>query len=413
MSKGFVPRSASLKEQLGKVFPRNSGNYQNKHTGRYDKPMAAPSGVDGVNHINIFEGAATDLGKCLSHSSHLNFHHKLYGTFSNIESFWYYIRSEEHDDRVRKLTGRQLKSFSDRMTPRRIKNFMAIILDANWQRINQYPELKAAVKENTLPFECYSYLKRNDGIRQRPPHAHWMIPLFTEISKALKEDREPNLTEFLDDQKIGLFDDVFIKNATDDPDLTGAIAPDAAPNVSSNPRLGALLNRPVAADEAPAATAEVEVPVVDDTAEIVGEAATVAEAVETAAETVEMAVEADQPAVAEVAQPVEEVAEITEAAPVALEAGELYHDTTSNADLIKVDDQWVPVEEVDQADQPEVAEAVESPVNPMSFAAMEEAIAYVASVSDVAANQVQASQPHLSPIDELVANLDARQENQV
>lgn len=248
--KNFVPRNTAFKDQLSKLLPSatRSKPHHHKKGGKFNQPMTAPTGKDGVDHINIFEGAVTDLGKCLSHSNQLRFQHKLYGGFSNIESFWYYIRTEEHDDRVRKLTGNKLKVFADEMTPRRVKNFMAIILDANWQRICQYPELKAAVKENTLPFECYSYLKRQDGIRQRPPHAHWMIPLFEEISLALKEDREPNLTKFLDDPKIGLYDDVFPKKETDDPDLTGAIVEESVATAQEpvrNPGLGALLNRPV------------------------------------------------------------------------------------------------------------------------------------------------------------------------
>lgn len=249
--KNFVPRNNALKDQLSKLLPgiNRSKNHHHKKGGRFNQPMAAPTGRDGVDHINIFESATTDLGRCLSHSNQLRFNHKLYGGFSNIESFWYYIRSEEHDDRVRKLTGNKLKAFADEMTPRRVKNFMAIILDANWQRVLQYPELKEAIKENTLPFECYSYLKRQDGIRQRPPHAHWMIPLFEEISKAIKEDREPDLTKFLDDQKIGLYDDVFPKKETDDPELAGTIVDEPTAEVVRKPALGALLNRPIEAEE--------------------------------------------------------------------------------------------------------------------------------------------------------------------
>ena len=251
--KNFVPRNTVLKDKLSNLLPRTNREkpHHHKKGGRFNQPMSAPTGRDGVDHINIFESAVTDLGKCLSHSSQLRFNHSLYGGFSNIESFWYYIRSEEHDDRVRKLTGNKLKAFADEMTSRRVKNFMAIILDANWQRIVQYPELKEAVKENTLPFECYSYLKRQDGIRQRPPHAHWIIPLFEEISKALKEDRTPDLTKFLDDQKIGLFDDVFPKKETDDPELAGTIIEESVGVVNEvvrKPALGALLNRPIESD---------------------------------------------------------------------------------------------------------------------------------------------------------------------
>ena len=50
--------------------------------------------ADGVDHINIWERAETELGCILSHSSRLPFVHSIFGRFGNMEAFWHYIQSE-------------------------------------------------------------------------------------------------------------------------------------------------------------------------------------------------------------------------------------------------------------------------------------------------------------------------------
>lgn len=243
-SKNFIPRSTVMGDKLRNLLPGKSNGNKHQKNGRNDhqRPMPAPKGADGVNHINIAEDSVTELGRCLAHSTVLKFSHKKFGHFSNIESFWHYIRSEEHDDRIRNMTGKALKEFAKMLHTRRVVNFIAIILDANWQKVNQYPELKEALKETTLPFECYNHYKRQDGVKIRPTYSYWLIPGFEEIRKALQENRQPNFSEFLDNPDIDLFDDVFPKDDSDIVPASSIVEPTEATVAKvPNKALAALL----------------------------------------------------------------------------------------------------------------------------------------------------------------------------
>ena len=250
-NKNFVPRSngsGSMGEQLRALLP-TKGNRQQQHGkgGRdeHQKPMPAPKGKDGVDHINIYEDGDTELGRCLAHSTMLKFSHKRFGPFTNVEAFWHYIRSVQRDDRIRKMSGKALKNFADKMTQRRVVNFVGIILDANWQKVNQYPVLKEAIKQTDLPFECYSCYKRQDGVKIRPNFSYWLIPGFEEIRKALKEGRQPDFTPFLDNPDVDLFDDVIKKEDADivpaSSIASGSVGAPAQLTKTENKELAALL----------------------------------------------------------------------------------------------------------------------------------------------------------------------------
>lgn len=247
-SKNFIPRNSVLGDKLRNLLPSKGNNRNNQKTGRNDhqRPMAAPKGADGVNHINISDDSVTDLGCCLAHSTLLPLNHKKFGRFSNIEAFWHYIRSEEHDDRIRNMSGKALKDFAQMLHTRRVVNFVAIILDANWQKVNQYPDLKEAIKVSTLPFECYTHFKRQDGVKIRPTFSYWLIPGFEEIRKALQENRQPDFSEFLDNPNVDLFDDVFPKDDSDIVPASSIVEPVEKPlNQQDNKELAALLRRAV------------------------------------------------------------------------------------------------------------------------------------------------------------------------
>lgn len=152
---------------------------------------------DGVDHINIWEEGATDLGQVMSHSSPIELNHSLFGRFSNMQAFWNYIQSVERDDRIRALTGRNLRQFSQKLTPAKVVNFRAIIMDSNYQRAKQYPLIVKELVESSLPFDCY-YLHRTSKVRIRPNFFLWLNRGWEEIRKALKEDREPDFSFLLD-----------------------------------------------------------------------------------------------------------------------------------------------------------------------------------------------------------------------
>lgn len=161
---------------------------------------------DGIDHINIWDGAETELGKALSPGYQLKFHHSLFGSFNSIETFWRYIQSVERDDQIRSLSGRFLKNFvSNKLTICYVSNFRAIIMDTHWQKISGLQPLVDDIVESTLPFDCY-YINAQSKIRTRPAMYKWICSGMEEIRKALKEDREPNFSFLLDEKNTDIYE---------------------------------------------------------------------------------------------------------------------------------------------------------------------------------------------------------------
>lgn len=173
----------------------------------FNLPALFNIGEDGSQHINMSEEGLTELGRLLSHDSRLKFVHGRYGQFNTMTNFWYYIRSVERDDRLRSFYGKRLKMFVRESTNHcRIPNFRVIIMDANWQRVQQHTNLAEALKLSSLPLDCWYHYKRGNGIRMRPNFAFWLIAGFEEIRKALKECREPDFNFLRDTNDENIFD---------------------------------------------------------------------------------------------------------------------------------------------------------------------------------------------------------------
>lgn len=153
--------------------------------------------ADGKDHINVWTSAETDLGAVLDHAGPLSLNHSVFGFFDNMTAFWFYIQSEERDDRIRGMFPSAAYSFGKQMTSRRIVNFRAIIADTNWQRIKSKPMLVKMLALSELPFDAYRIDNRT-GLRMRPPFFGWLLWSFEEIRNAIKENREPDFTPLLD-----------------------------------------------------------------------------------------------------------------------------------------------------------------------------------------------------------------------
>jgi hypothetical protein len=140
---------------------------------------------DGKTHINISSTGATELGRQLTHFAFTPFIHPIYGHFKTMEGFWHYIKSEDPDDAFRSMTGGKAKAYAK--TKRTVKrpNFINIIKEANFHKIEQTHGLKELMIASTLPFEYY-YLYGPEQIRITPQHAPWLCSIFEEIRRALK-----------------------------------------------------------------------------------------------------------------------------------------------------------------------------------------------------------------------------------
>lgn len=193
---------ATISEQLARVVstseptskPINKSKKRNNyslHNNILVMPPLSQYERDGGDHINIWERAQTNIGKFLAHGSHTPFHHPIFGLFNNIECFWHYIRSEERDDRIRVMNNLSAKKFSENFKLVKIPNFYAVIMEANWFKIKEYPEMGDLLKESTLPLEMY-YVYKDSGVPIRPMFAAWALQGFNEIRTALKEGRDAN-----------------------------------------------------------------------------------------------------------------------------------------------------------------------------------------------------------------------------
>lgn len=161
--------------------------------------------ADGEDHINISLFGKTELGSALSNEVSIDVTHNIFGRFRSVTGFWYYIKSKERDDRCRRLVGKTIKEFSRKLTLSEVSNFRAIILDTVYQKVKQYPAIEEAMKNSTLRFECY-FEDNKTGLRQRPNYFTWFLDGMEEVRNAVKENREPNLSRFLDVPGTGIYD---------------------------------------------------------------------------------------------------------------------------------------------------------------------------------------------------------------
>lgn len=142
---------------------------------------------DGVTHINIFSKGKTELGRRLSHFDKSPFIHPYFGPFNSMEGFWYYIRAVKPDDKLRMLIGHEAKFYGRELESRFLPNFQTIIMDANYQKIMQNPEIKDLMIESTLPFDHYYTFGSYNAIKQvRLQQFSWLVEGFEQIRRKLK-----------------------------------------------------------------------------------------------------------------------------------------------------------------------------------------------------------------------------------
>ena len=161
---------------------------------------------EGEDHINVSRYAKTKLGRLLDLDYPSNYDHPALGPFLSLNSLWFFLRAREKDDRIRTLTGREMKKYiSDNcggMIPY-VTNFRAVIAHSAYLRIKSVPGLAKELYESTLPFDCYRTLV--SGLRVRFDHSLWFTGALEEIRKALVEGRNPDFEHLLDDKSQGVY----------------------------------------------------------------------------------------------------------------------------------------------------------------------------------------------------------------
>lgn len=202
----------TLYEQLRNSKKQKTTFKKEKHLHKYMLPYRDVMSLieDGVDHINIWAGATTDLGSVLDHCGPLELDHRIFGYFDNMNSFWHFIQSVERDDRIRNMKPGAAYKFSKMLTVAKVTNFKAIIADSNWQRIKSKPALINLIKHSDLPFDCYR-IDRKTGMRTRPPFFAWLLWSFEEMRTAIKENRKPDFSDLLDVKGSDIYEFVMYK----------------------------------------------------------------------------------------------------------------------------------------------------------------------------------------------------------
>lgn len=153
-------------------------------------------GVDGVDHINIHNNAATELGKFLDMNSYSPFVHPDAGNFQSVGGLWHYIQTRPVMEEFRILSGARVRAQAKKMkedakanpnAPRHvsIKGFRTIIADAMWHKVTQNANAVRMMAESTLPFEHY-FSQGDLGIRQYPSEGYWICAAYEEIRRVIK-----------------------------------------------------------------------------------------------------------------------------------------------------------------------------------------------------------------------------------
>ena len=153
-------------------------------------------GVDGSDHINIHNNAATELGRFLDMNTYSPFVHPDAGCFHSVGGLWHYIQTRPLMEEFRILSGARVRAQAKKMkedarndsnAPRHtpIKGFRTIIADALWHKVTQNANAVRLMAESTLPFEHY-FCQGDLAIRQYPSEGYWIVAAYEEIRRVIK-----------------------------------------------------------------------------------------------------------------------------------------------------------------------------------------------------------------------------------
>lgn len=140
---------------------------------------------DGLKHINVYSKGKTKLGRLLSNFADTPFICED-GPFQSVEGYWYWLSTL--DDNLRGLTGYDAKDYGRNMPGRQWlapEEFERRIVAALVAKIYQRNDIKAMLKDSTLPFKHY-YV--HNGKTTEPEDNKWVLVALEAIRDELKAD---------------------------------------------------------------------------------------------------------------------------------------------------------------------------------------------------------------------------------
>ena len=124
--------------------------------------------MDGINHINIYSKAKTEIGKILSNFYHFEFQSPD-GIFQSIEGYWHYLNITPDNyerEKLKFLFGYEAKKVGEELRKagsKKDSDFETKISDAIFKKFINYKDIFLKNKSTIfLPFEHYMVF--NHGI---------------------------------------------------------------------------------------------------------------------------------------------------------------------------------------------------------------------------------------------------------
>lgn len=147
---------------------------------------------DGVDHINVYSKAKTELGKMLSNFAYSPFFCED-GKFNSMEGYWYWLLChnvpQEKRDKLKTLSGYAAKKYGRDLKSKdwpadEKKLFRRKIQDAFDKKLECNPEIAAALIESDLPLVHY-YVYGGEKVVY-DGKSDWLIQYIEQVRSGLK-----------------------------------------------------------------------------------------------------------------------------------------------------------------------------------------------------------------------------------
>ena len=243
---------------------KNAGFKPSKRKGFFEKrleEMPNPNN-DGITHINVFNTAATNLGRRLALGNSYFVHPKL-GSFNCLDAFSLLLNSKQPNDRFRYITFREARGIINKIrNHRKCAGYVGMMKDGYRHFILNNPELYKEFVESTLPFDSYQIMK-DSGLVARTHKANWLVDLLEELRVEFRTGKKPdpkhlpNFTELIEALTAKQEVEVKVEDTVEDTEETTTTESETTDN--SDDEVGRGLTSPVQlCDELPFVSTESE-----------------------------------------------------------------------------------------------------------------------------------------------------------
>lgn len=156
-----------------------------------EREQFLPTG-DGIDHINVYSKAHTELGRKLTNFAHTPFDLKNHGHFESLEGYWYWLKTGRQHDELRNLHGflakKKGREFFKEYEAQGYKDpsdsveFKEFILEAIRQKMRTHKDLLKELVETELPLAHYYYYGKPENPKvYHLPQFNWQLIEFEYI----------------------------------------------------------------------------------------------------------------------------------------------------------------------------------------------------------------------------------------